>query len=115
MDEAHDIYLDANLRTSVNYNKDNEMTDDSIRVVSVVGATGFTGRLVVEKLAARNVPLRLIGRNAGRLTDAARGIEQCDVRPIRDWNEGAIASRSAAMKLDSRGSNCSRSSCSRST
>jgi len=91
MDVAHDIYLDANLRTSVSYNSDNEMTDDSIREVSVVGATGFTGRLAVGKLAARNVPLRLIGRNAARLEDAARGIEQCDVRPITDWNETAIA------------------------
>ncbi|MCH8814546.1 MAG: saccharopine dehydrogenase NADP-binding domain-containing protein [Chloroflexi bacterium] len=67
------------------------MTPESVRKVAIVGATGFTGRLVARKLAARDVPLTLIGRNADRLSEAARGIERCEVRAVPTWDEDALA------------------------
>lgn len=42
--------------------------------VVVYGATGYTGRLVVDELAARGVPLVLAGRNGGRLREIAAAV-----------------------------------------
>ena len=67
------------------------MTSESVRSIAIVGATGFTGRLVAGKLAARDVPLTLIGRNQERLTDAAQGIERCEIRPVDTWDEATLA------------------------
>lgn len=36
-------------------------------MITVLGATGFTGRLVVEELRRRRLPVRLAGRNADKL------------------------------------------------
>lgn len=56
--------------------------------IAVVGATGFTGRLVVADLAGRDASLRLVGRDRGRLEDAA-GDSGAEVR-VSSWNRGAL-------------------------
>jgi short subunit dehydrogenase-like uncharacterized protein len=50
--------------------------------VVVLGATGFTGRLVCRALRRRNVPFAIAGRNARKLallSEALGGVEQCVV------------------------------------
>lgn len=61
------------------------------RPIAIAGATGFTGRLVARALADRGASVRLIGRNAAKLADAARGIELCETRPITTWDQDALA------------------------
>lgn len=69
------------------------MTSDSVPgPIAVVGATGFTGRLVARALAARGASVRLIGRNPEKLRDAARGIELCETRAVTTWDEDSLAS-----------------------
>jgi short subunit dehydrogenase-like uncharacterized protein len=48
-------------------------------VVGVYGATGFVGRLVVQALSSRGVPLRLIGRDARALDRLADGLPATEV------------------------------------
>jgi short subunit dehydrogenase-like uncharacterized protein len=62
--------------------------------VAVVGATGFTGRLVAAQLAERGVAMRLVGRNRARLDAAAAAVsaEAADVREVPDWGRASLAS-----------------------
>ena len=43
--------------------------------VFVYGASGYTGKLVAESLALRNIPFVFAGRNAQRLQDALEVVE----------------------------------------
>jgi short subunit dehydrogenase-like uncharacterized protein len=59
-------------------------------MIAVVGATGFTGGLVVEALRARGARVRVVGRNRAKLDAlAARhdGVESRDTA----WNAGDLA------------------------
>ena len=58
--------------------------------VAVVGATGFTGKLVVEDLARRGVPVRVVGRNAAKLSDLAGRFAGTEARAVA-WDEGPLA------------------------
>lgn len=61
--------------------------------VAVAGPTGFTGRLVVADLASRGVPIRLVGRDRGRLEAVARDLAPtAEVRPVPGWNRAGVAS-----------------------
>jgi short subunit dehydrogenase-like uncharacterized protein len=61
--------------------------------IAIVGATGFTGGLVAETLAARGAALRLIGRNAERLArrHASLAATDADTRVVTDWREAPLA------------------------
>lgn len=66
------------------------MTTNQVPPVAVAGATGFTGRLVTRALASRGTPVRLVGRSAKRLQDAATGIEGCETRAVPEWDEAGL-------------------------
>lgn len=62
--------------------------------IAVVGATGFTGRLVTRALAGRGASVRLIGRSAERLQRAALPYssgEGSETRTVTSWDEAALA------------------------
>jgi short subunit dehydrogenase-like uncharacterized protein len=52
--------------------------DDGMRKIGLLGATGYTGRLTATEFAVRELPVRLGGRSAERLSrvDAADGSER---------------------------------------
>jgi short subunit dehydrogenase-like uncharacterized protein len=56
----------------------------------VVGATGFTGRLVVAQLAERGASLRLVGRSRTRLAEVAAPVA-ADFRGVPDWRREELA------------------------
>lgn len=58
--------------------------------VAVVGATGFTGRLVVAELAQRGVPLRLVGRSRTRLAEVAAPVA-AEFRGVPAWRREELA------------------------
>jgi len=58
--------------------------------IAVVGATGFTGKLVVGALRRRGVQVRAIGRNAQKLQDVAAQHDGVETRAVA-WNAGDIA------------------------
>jgi short subunit dehydrogenase-like uncharacterized protein len=61
--------------------------------VAVAGPTGFTGRLVVAELARRGVPVRLVGRDRGRLEAVARDLDaSAEIRPVPAWDRRGLAS-----------------------
>lgn len=53
-----------------------ENDGDDIPKIAIYGATGFTGRLVAECIAGGGRPLRLGGRNEGRLQKLAADLEE---------------------------------------
>ncbi|HEY6378441.1 MAG TPA: NAD(P)H-binding protein [Candidatus Dormibacteraeota bacterium] len=59
-------------------------------MIAVVGATGFTGRLVVAELADRGVAVRLVGRNRARLMEVAEAGDG-DVRAVSGWRREDLA------------------------
>jgi short subunit dehydrogenase-like uncharacterized protein len=65
--------------------------------LAVLGATGFTGRLVVEQARSLGLPLRLVGRRREALAAAARDDEDVrtadarDERALREAFDGAFA------------------------
>jgi short subunit dehydrogenase-like uncharacterized protein len=58
--------------------------------IAVIGATGFTGKLVVAELHRRGTPVRAIGRNAAKLSELARQHAGVETRAVA-WNTTAIA------------------------
>jgi short subunit dehydrogenase-like uncharacterized protein len=58
--------------------------------VAVVGATGFTGRLVVAALRGRGTPVRTIGRNRQKLEALAAAHPGVEVRAV-EWTATDIA------------------------
>ena len=61
--------------------------------VAVAGPTGFTGRLVVAELVGRGVPVRLVGRDRGRLEAVARDLAPAaEIRPVAAWDRRGLAS-----------------------
>ena len=75
---------------------------EGVRPLAVLGATGFTGRLVVERARELALPLRLVGRNRGALEQFAREGEEVRVADARHEQElieafeGAFAVASTA-------------------
>lgn len=68
------------------------MTPKSVPApIAVVGATGYTGRLVTRALVGRGASLRLIGRSAERLARASRGAEKAETRAVASWDEDTLA------------------------
>jgi short subunit dehydrogenase-like uncharacterized protein len=61
-----------------------------VGTVAVVGATGFTGRLVVAALCNRGVPVRTIGRNRQKLEALAALHPAVEVRSVQ-WTAEDIA------------------------
>lgn len=70
-------------------------------MLTVYGATGYTGRLVVELLSSRGVPLRLAGRNSEKL-HALRDAIAARGRPAPDLAVAALEDRSALETLAKR-------------
>jgi short subunit dehydrogenase-like uncharacterized protein len=72
------------------------------RPLAVLGATGYTGRLVVEQARALGLPLRLVGRRAEALEELAREGEEVRVADaaheaeLIDAFDGAFAVASTA-------------------
>lgn len=72
------------------------------RTLAVLGATGYTGRLVCEEARAAGLRLRLVGRRSGALDDLAAPGEETAVADARDEDglrrafEGAFAVVSCA-------------------
>lgn len=70
--------------------------------LAVLGATGYTGGLVVERARERGVPLRLVGRRRGTLEaiaapgDDVRVADARDERALREAFDGASAVISCA-------------------
>ena len=62
------------------------------RKVLVYGASGYTGKLVAESLAQRNIPFYMAGRTQSRLQDALKIVEQRHGAPVDA--EIAVASNS---------------------
>lgn len=58
--------------------------------IAVVGATGFTGRLLVAELLGRGAALRLVGRNQARLGEAA-GDSGVEIRAVAEWRRKDLA------------------------
>jgi short subunit dehydrogenase-like uncharacterized protein len=58
--------------------------------IAVVGATGFTGKLVVADLHGRGVPVRVIGRNQAKCEEVARRHPGVEPSPVA-WDVAAIA------------------------
>jgi short subunit dehydrogenase-like uncharacterized protein len=56
--------------------------------VAILGATGFTGRLVLERARESGLPLRLVGRRRDALAELAREGEE--VRPADARNEAEL-------------------------
>ena len=69
------------------------------RPLAVLGATGYTGRLVVEQARELGLPLRLVGRQREELERLARDEEEIRVADARDEAQlieafdGAFAAR----------------------
>jgi short subunit dehydrogenase-like uncharacterized protein len=74
----------------------------SARPLAVLGATGYTGRLVVERARALDLPLRLVGRRREALAalaiagDEVRVADASDDRALREAFDGAFAVASLA-------------------
>jgi uncharacterized protein YbjT (DUF2867 family) len=72
----------------------------SMAPLAVLGATGYTGRLVCREARALGIELRLVGRRRGALEQAAHGDEQVRVADATDRRalarafEGAFAAAS---------------------
>ena len=54
----------------------------SERKVLVYGASGYTGKLVAESLAQRNIPFYMAGRTQSRLEDALKLVEERPGAPV---------------------------------
>ncbi len=54
----------------------------SERKVLVYGASGYTGKLVSESLAQRNIPFYMAGRTRSRLEDALKIVEERHGAPV---------------------------------
>lgn len=65
--------------------------------LAVLGATGYTGGLVLGQARALGLPLRLVGRRAERLSRAARPGEEIRVADARDPDALARAFEGAAV------------------
>ena len=52
------------------------------RKVLVYGASGYTGKLVAESLAQRNIPFYMAGRTQSRLEDALKIVEERHGAPV---------------------------------
>jgi short subunit dehydrogenase-like uncharacterized protein len=65
--------------------------------LAVLGATGYTGGLVLEQARALGLPLRLVGRRAERLSMAARPGEEIRVADARDADALSRAFEGAAV------------------
>ena len=59
--------------------------------LAVLGATGFTGRLVLDEARRASVPVRLVGRRREALEELARGGEEVRVADARDREALAAA------------------------
>ena len=76
--------------------------DSEARVLAVLGATGYTGRLVIEEARRAGVSLRLVGRRREALEELALPGEEIrvadgrDGAALRDALDGAFAVVSAA-------------------
>ena len=64
----------------------------SERKVLIYGASGYTGKIIAECLAQRNIPFYMSGRNEQRLADAIKIVEERHGAPIDA--EMAVASNS---------------------
>jgi NAD(P)-dependent dehydrogenase (short-subunit alcohol dehydrogenase family) len=62
------------------------------RKVLVYGASGYTGKIIAESLAQRDIPFYMSGRNEGRLKEAIKIVEERHGAPIDA--EIAVASNS---------------------
>ena len=52
------------------------------RKVLVYGASGYTGKLMSESLAQRNIPFYMAGRTQSRLEDALKIVEERHGAPV---------------------------------
>src|SRR5210317_2022532 len=52
------------------------------RKVLVYGASGYTGKIIAESLAQRNIPFYMSGRNEDRLREAIKIVEERHGAPI---------------------------------
>jgi short subunit dehydrogenase-like uncharacterized protein len=53
-------------------------------VIAVLGATGYTGGLVLERARTANLPLRLVGRRPAALAEASQHGEEVRIADARD-------------------------------
>lgn len=61
------------------------------RIVAVVGATGFTGGLVIDALGRRGVKPRLVGRDEGRLRGVAERAGGLAFVAVPGWDEKGLS------------------------
>jgi short subunit dehydrogenase-like uncharacterized protein len=66
-------------------------------VLAVLGATGYTGRLVLAEARRLGIPLRLVGRRADALAAAAEAGEEVRVADARDGDALAAAFDGASV------------------
>ena len=63
----------------------------NLQKIAVVGATGFTGRLVVAALEARGgLTIRMVGRNRNRLAQMLRDFPGAEGWPIDSWTADGL-------------------------
>jgi short subunit dehydrogenase-like uncharacterized protein len=72
-------------------------------VLALLGATGYTGRLVLERVRAAGLPVRLVGRRADALAALAREGEQVSVADARDAASLREAFDGAAVAISTAG------------
>ena len=52
------------------------------RKVLIYGASGYTGKIIAECLAQRNIPFYMSGRNEARLKEALKIVEERHGAPV---------------------------------